>query len=65
MMTISRSLEELSAAFHIDNRISFSEKADGFIIASLSSPTAAASVAVHGGHVLTFTPHGQKPVFVA
>ena len=62
MTTFTRTSEELSNAFQIDDHLSFSEQSEGFIIASLRSPTSTASVAVHGGHVLSFTPSGHKPV---
>ena len=62
MTTDSRTLEELSNAFHIDKHLTFSEKSNGFIVAALTSPESTASVAVHGGHVLSFTPNGQEPV---
>ena len=62
MTTTARTLEELSNAFQINDHISFSEKSDGFIIASLNTLSSTASVAVHGGHVLSFIPSGQEPV---
>ena len=62
MTSTYRTVEELSDAFHLENHVSFTEKSEGYIIANLESPAATASIATHGGHVISFVPKGQKPV---
>lgn len=55
-------LEFLNTRFGLKNHIFFEEKPEGFPVVHLHAPQATASVAAHGGHVLSFTPKGQEPV---
>ena len=52
----------LNEQFAIAQHITFASTADGLPIAQIRNSYAAASVAVQGGHVITFQPHGQQPV---
>jgi glucose-6-phosphate 1-epimerase len=55
----------LNDQFAIAEHITFAASAGGLPIAEIRNGYAAASVAVQGGHVITFHPHGQQPVLWA
>jgi len=52
----------LNEQFAITQHITFTASAGGLPIAEIRNSYAAASVAVQGGHVIAFQPHGQQPV---
>jgi D-hexose-6-phosphate mutarotase len=52
----------LNEQFAIAQHITFAASAAGLPIAEIHNSHAAASVALQGGHVITFQPHGQQPV---
>jgi glucose-6-phosphate 1-epimerase len=52
----------LNDQFAIAQHITFAATAGGLPVAEIRNSYAAASVAVQGGHVITFQPHGQQPV---
>jgi len=52
----------LNDQFAIAEHITFAASAGGLPVAKIRNAYAAASVAVQGGHVITFQPHGQQPV---
>jgi glucose-6-phosphate 1-epimerase len=52
----------LNEQFAIAEHITFAASAAGLPIAEIHNSYAAASVAVQGGHVITYQPHGQQPV---
>ena len=55
-------LEELNIRFGLQNHISIEEKPENFPIVTLHSPTATATIAAHGGHVLSYAPNNVEPV---
>jgi D-hexose-6-phosphate mutarotase len=52
----------LNDQFGIAEHITFTASTAGLPIAEIRNSYAAASVAVQGGHVITYQPHGQQPV---
>ncbi len=52
----------LNEQFAIAQHITFAATAGGLPVAEIHNSHAAASVAVQGGHVITFQPHVQQPV---
>jgi D-hexose-6-phosphate mutarotase len=54
--------EVLNEQFAIAEHITFAASAAGLPIAQIHNSYAAASVAVQGGHMISFQPHGQQPV---
>jgi D-hexose-6-phosphate mutarotase len=52
----------LNEQFAIADHITFTASAAGLAIAEIRNSYAAASVALQGGHVITYQPHGQQPV---
>jgi glucose-6-phosphate 1-epimerase len=52
----------LNEQFAIAEHITFTASAAGLPIAEIRNSYAAASVAVQGGHVISYQPHGQQPV---
>jgi D-hexose-6-phosphate mutarotase len=57
--------QALNEQFAIAEHIRFSTNAGGFPLAEIRNSHAAASVAIQGGHVVAFQPHGQAPVLWA
>ncbi len=55
-------LNTLNTSFAITNALRFSEAVPGLPVADVRTPLASASVALQGGHVLTWQPAGQSPV---
>ena len=55
-------IDTLNEQYGLEKRILFEDKSDHFPIAHLHAPRATASIAAHGGHVLSYTPAGQQPV---
>jgi glucose-6-phosphate 1-epimerase len=54
--------QDLNDQFAIAEHITFTATAGGVPVAEIRNSYAAASVAVQGGHVITYQPHGQAPV---
>jgi glucose-6-phosphate 1-epimerase len=52
----------LNDQFAIAQHITFASTAGGLPVAEIRNSYAAASVALQGGHVIAFQPHGQQPV---
>jgi glucose-6-phosphate 1-epimerase len=52
----------LNEQFAIAEHITFTATTAGLPIAEIRNSYAAASLAVQGGHVITYQPHGQQPV---
>jgi len=52
----------LNEQFAIAQHITFAATTGGLPVAEIHNSHATASVAVQGGHVITFQPHGQQPV---
>jgi len=52
----------LNEQFAIAEHITFAASAAGLLVAEIHNSYAAASVAVQGGHVITYQPHGRQPV---
>jgi glucose-6-phosphate 1-epimerase len=52
----------LNEQFAIAQHITFAASASGLPVAEIRNSHASASVAVQGGHVIAFQPHGQAPV---
>jgi D-hexose-6-phosphate mutarotase len=57
--------EVLNEQFAIAEHITFAASAAGLAIAEIRNSYAAASVAVQGGHVISYQPHSQQPVLFA
>ena len=55
-------LQQLEHAFGIENRLTFKHGPGGITIARIDNTYATAEVALLGGHVLSFQPHGEEPV---
>ena len=55
-------LERLNKEFGINGQLSFNEGPGGFIIAEIRNPHGEATVALHGGHVMSFRPRDHEPV---
>ncbi|MCF7817999.1 MAG: D-hexose-6-phosphate mutarotase [Kiritimatiellales bacterium] len=57
-----KSAAELQAQFGIDGVVSISDRTPNYPVIEINNAHAKASIALHGGHVMTFQPHGQDPV---
>lgn len=55
-------IERLNRHFGIDEHVRFEAGPGGLVIANVRNQHAAATIALQGGHVITFQPHGQEPV---
>jgi D-hexose-6-phosphate mutarotase len=55
----------LNEQFAIAQHVTFAANAGGLPVAQIHNSHAEASVAVQGGHVISFQPHGQAPVLFA
>ncbi len=55
-------LIKLNREFGIGDQLTFTEGPAGFILAEIKNPHGEATVALHGGHVLSFRPRGHEPV---
>lgn len=56
-----QTLDDLNQTFAISDQLTFSER-NGLIIAEIDNKHASASLCLQGAHLMTWTPHGQKPV---
>lgn len=56
------SIQNLNDQFAIANHLTFKEGPGGLPMAEINNAHASARVALQGGHVVSFQPHGQKPV---
>lgn len=54
--------QEMNQRFGIPGKLSFEEIAEGFTVAQVRTPFAAATVALQGAHVTAYQPTGQAPV---
>jgi D-hexose-6-phosphate mutarotase len=55
-------LTNLNQKYGIRDQLVFSEGPGGFIIAEIKNPHGEATVALHGGHILSFRPRDHEPV---
>jgi len=58
-------LEDLNRRYAITDQLAFESGPGGFTLAKIRNPHAEATVALHGGHVLSFFPRGHEPVLWA
>ena len=54
--------EDLNAQFAIANQLAFATDPGGLTIANINNAHANASIALQGGHLMTWTPRGAEPV---
>ncbi|MBZ0092248.1 MAG: D-hexose-6-phosphate mutarotase, partial [Sulfuricellaceae bacterium] len=57
-----QTLESLNKRYALPKHLSFRQDASGLIVADIANEYAVASVALQGGHVMSFQPLGQEPV---
>ena len=55
-------LEKLNRKYRIGDQLIFNEGPGGFIVAEIKNPHGKATVALHGGHILSFRPRDHEPV---
>ncbi len=55
-------LVKLNQKYGIRDQLEFKEIFEGFIIADIRNPHAEATVALHGGHIMSFKPRDHEPV---
>ena len=55
-------IEDVNAQFAIANQLAFTTDPSGLIIANINNALANASIALQGGHLMTWTPKGAEPV---
>jgi D-hexose-6-phosphate mutarotase len=55
-------LAKLNQKYGIRDQLIFTEGPGGFIIAEMRNPHGEATVALHGGHILSFRPRDHEPV---
>ena len=55
-------LATLNTQFGIDQQLVFTSGVGDLTVAEISNSYAQAVIALHGAHVLSFQPHGQRPV---
>jgi D-hexose-6-phosphate mutarotase len=55
-------LVKLNQKYGIGDQLIFSEGPGGFIIAEMRNPHGEATVALHGGHIMSFRPRDHEPV---
>ncbi len=55
-------IENLNARFAIDNQLAFASDPGGLTIAKITNQQADATIAIQGGHLMTWTPKGAEPV---
>ena len=55
-------LVKLNKKYGIRDQLIFTEGPGGFIVAEISNPHAEATVALHGGHIMSFRPRDHEPV---
>jgi glucose-6-phosphate 1-epimerase len=60
--SMSDEIERVNSEFAIMDHIQFDSGPGGLVIANVNNQHAAATIALQGGHVITFQPHGQEPV---
>jgi len=53
---------ELNQKFGIRDQLIFTEGPGGFIVAEMRNPHGEATVALHGGHIMSFRPRDHEPV---
>lgn len=54
--------DALNARFAIPGHLTFGPVQGGLVAAQVNNTHARATIALHGGHVMAFQPHGQAPV---
>jgi D-hexose-6-phosphate mutarotase len=55
-------LVKLNQKFGIHDQLIFTEGPGGFIVAEIRNPHGEATVALHGGHIMSFRPRDHEPV---
>ena len=55
-------LVKLNRKYGIRDQLIFKEGSGGFIIAEIRNPHGEATVALHGGHIMSFRPRDHEPV---
>ena len=55
-------VQQLTKAFAIQDKLSFRDVGNGFIIIAIDSELCTASMALQGAHVMTWQPKGEAPV---
>ena len=55
-------LVELNKKYGIRDQLIFTEGPGGFVVAEMKNPHGEATVALHGGHILSFRPRDHEPV---
>lgn len=55
-------LTDLNDQFAIPSHLTFGAGPGGLTVAEINNAHAAATVALHGGHVISYRPHEQEPV---
>jgi glucose-6-phosphate 1-epimerase len=55
-------IDQLNAKFAVQGHVTFAAIQGGLVAAEIRNAHASATVALHGGHVLAFQPHGEQPV---
>jgi D-hexose-6-phosphate mutarotase len=55
-------LVKLNQKYGIRDQLIFTEGPGGFIVAEMRNPHGEATVALHGGHIITFRPRDHEPV---
>jgi D-hexose-6-phosphate mutarotase len=55
-------LAKLNQKFGIRDQLIFTEGPGGFIVAEMRNPHGEATVALHGGHIMSFMPRDHEPV---
>ena len=58
-------MEDLNRRYAITDQLAFESGPGGVTLAKITNPHAEATVALHGGHVLSFFPRGHEPVLWA
>lgn len=55
-------IEALNQQYGLDEYLIFKEGAGGLAFAEINNGSASAEIYLHGAHITSFIPHGQKPV---
>ncbi|MEE9529563.1 MAG: D-hexose-6-phosphate mutarotase [Syntrophobacteria bacterium] len=55
-------LVKLNQKYGIRDQLVFAERPGGFIVAEIKNPHGEATVALHGGHIMSFRPRDHEPV---
>lgn len=58
----NKELVKLNQKYGIHDQLVFAEGPGGFIVAEMRNPHAEATIALHGGHIMSFRPRDHEPV---